>query len=550
MKFKLQMVIYDDENNKSSVVEDIIELDKRDVEVGYNAGINLQESKQILESLQQKIVLKEAQSYIESHKQCTHCSKKLRIKGYHNLQYKTLFGTIVIPSPRLYACKNCGFDGGVETIQDIDGKIDYESEPQKSSNSKQNTSGASKSNKNDKNSSKALATKTFSPLKYWLPEHTSPELQYIESKWASYMSYDKTADLLQDVLPIHSSINSATVRNHLHKVAKRQEEELEDKPVCVSGCMNEWARLPKPDKPLIVGIDGGYVKGWKDRKNNFEVIVGKSFSKTKSPKRFGLVQAYDKKLPQIRLLDLLRKQGMQENQQITFLSDGADNIRDLQYIMHPEAEHILDWFHITKRITVLNQFAKGMAHSDPDDGAKMIKDLESIKWYLWHGNVKEALDHLEDCWLICEYEETKYQHKKKFQTYLDEITTYIENNSHLIPNYGERWRNKEYVASSFVESTVNEVVSKRMAKKQQMQWSQEGAHYMLQVRTAAMNDDLPEYFERWYPGLKLEKNKRPSSLIPNRRVARNQNNPLPPSHTKNNPQNKNTSKSSNKIMVA
>ena len=72
---------------------------------------------------------------------------------------------------------------------------------------------------------------------------------------------------------------------------------------------------------------------------------------------------------------------------------------------------ILDWFHITKRITVLNQFAKGMAHSDPEDGAKMIKDLESIKWYLWHGNVKEALDHLEDCWLICEYEETKYQHK-------------------------------------------------------------------------------------------------------------------------------------------
>lgn len=178
MKFKLQMVIYDEENNKSSAVEDIIELDKRDIEVGYNAGINLQESKQILESLQQKIVLKEAQSYIESHKQCPHCLKKLRIKGYHDLQYKILFGTIVIPSPRLYDCKNCGFDGGVYTTQDINGKIDYESDPQKSSNSKQNIGGVSKS---DKNSSEALATKTFSPLKYWLPEHTSPELQYIES---------------------------------------------------------------------------------------------------------------------------------------------------------------------------------------------------------------------------------------------------------------------------------------------------------------------------------------------------------------------------------
>jgi len=42
-----------------------------------------------------------------------------------------------------------------------------------------------------------------------------------------------------------------------------------------------------------------------------------------------------------------------------------------------------------------------------------------------------------------------------------------------------------------------------MVKKQQMQWSQEGAHYLLQARTAALNDDLPHHFERWYPGLKI-----------------------------------------------
>ena len=50
---------------------------------------------------------------------------------------------------------------------------------------------------------------------------------------------------------------------------------------------------------------------------------------------------------------------------------------------------------------------------------------------------------------------------------------------------------------------MNEVVTKRMVKKQQMQWSQEGAHYLLQTRTAALNNDLPDYFERWYSGLKI-----------------------------------------------
>jgi hypothetical protein len=38
----------------------------------------------------------------------------------------------------------------------------------------------------------------------------------------------------------------------------------------------------------------------------------------------------------------------------------------------------------------------------------------------------------------------------------------------LIPNYGERWRNKEAIATGFVESAVNQIVSKRLAKRQQI----------------------------------------------------------------------------------
>jgi hypothetical protein len=47
---------------------------------------------------------------------------------------------------------------------------------------------------------------------------------------------------------------------------------------------------------------------------------------------------------------------MQDNQQITFLSDGADNVRDLQFIMHPEADHVLDWFHLTMRFDLATIF--------------------------------------------------------------------------------------------------------------------------------------------------------------------------------------------------
>jgi len=38
-----------------------------------------------------------------------------------------------------------------------------------------------------------------------------------------------------------------------------------------------------------------------------------------------------------------------------------------------------------------------------------------------------------------------------------------------------------------------------MVKKQQMRWTKQGAHRMIQVRTATLNDELQDAFCRWYP---------------------------------------------------
>jgi hypothetical protein len=84
------------------------------------------------------------------------------------------------------------------------------------------------------------------------------------------------------------------------------------------------------------------------------------------------------------------------------------------------------------------------------------------------------------------------------------LTAYIALNHASIPNYGDRRRHGECIASSFVESAVNQVVSKRMVKKQQMRWGERGAHLLLQVRTQVLNGDLRQWFSRWYPGMEDE----------------------------------------------
>jgi hypothetical protein len=87
---------------------------------------------------------------------------------------------------------------------------------------------------------------------------------------------------------------------------------------------------------------------------------------------------------------------------------------------------------------------------------------------------------------------------------LSELRTYIVNNQHVIPNHGERYRRGEPIATGFVESTVNEVVSQRFCKKQQMQWSKEGAHLLLQTRVRTLNGGIGWHLQTLVSGPRHE----------------------------------------------
>jgi len=99
--------------------------------------------------------------------------------------------------------------------------------------------------------------------------------------------------------------------------------------------------------PLVVGLDGGYVHSSQQTSHRdgwVEVITGKAMPTDGATTCFGFVQTHDTK-PKRRLFEVLAAQGMQANQQITFLTDGGEDIRELPRLMNPQAEHLLDWLH-------------------------------------------------------------------------------------------------------------------------------------------------------------------------------------------------------------
>jgi hypothetical protein len=171
------------------------------------------------------VVTAQAASFLARHRSCNLCGSLLLSKEPGQTRFLTAFGTIAPPSPRFHCCR-C----------------------------------------------QPGAVRTFSPLNLLLTERIAPELLYLVTRWASLVSYGMTVDLLKDVSPIGSTADASTIRRHLHKVAARHEADLSGEQL---GGPDAGNGQLLPQETVIVGIDGGYVRNWHDKRHNFEVVVGK-----------------------------------------------------------------------------------------------------------------------------------------------------------------------------------------------------------------------------------------------------------------------------------
>ena len=107
---------------------------------------------------------------------------------------------------------------------------------------------------------------------------------------------------------------------------------------------------------------------------------------------------------------------------------------------------------------------------------------------------------VEDLEFALDLEENRQEQRKLLKA-VREFGTYITANRPFIPNYGDRYRHGETISTAFVESAINQVLSKRFVKQQQMRWTDRGAHLLLQVRTRVLNEDWRSTLSRWYLGM-------------------------------------------------
>lgn len=238
---------------------------------------------------------------------------------------------------------------------------------------------------------------------------------------------------------------------------------------------------------LIVQVDGGYIKTPSKNSKGFEALVstiykpednicggisknGNKKSGYISDKIYSASALKDRgKTIKSMTISAAIKHGMSDKTYITGLSDGATNcwntIKSLEkYCL--SIDYVLDWYHISVKFDrLINQL------EDPYSG-----ELESLKWKIWHGKGKEAIIRLSK--LYFNLLNSEYSDK------LHDLLKYLSNNTEYLAHYEARKEAKQPYTSSVIESTIESLVNTRHKKKHKAQWSREGAHNVLQIRSS------------------------------------------------------------------
>jgi hypothetical protein len=148
MRIVLKMILESDDASVANERE-LLRLEQGEHPEAQQPGLGLTmaEAKALLAATQQAVVVAQGQRILDGASHCAKCAAPLKVKDRRQIVYRTLFGKVRLPSPRLLACPCQGAHSG----------------------------------------------KSFSPLASALRDRSHPELLYLTTRWAAILSYGTTS---------------------------------------------------------------------------------------------------------------------------------------------------------------------------------------------------------------------------------------------------------------------------------------------------------------------------------------------------------------------
>src|SRR3954470_3016195 len=421
---------------------------ERDEQAGLaELGLQLAEAKQLTAALQAQIVPAQVAVVGERRHGCGACGRVLASKGHYGAKFRSLFGDVPVRVRRLLVCP-CQGPGEAKSFAALDlGK-----------------------------------------------DAVAPELAYVTARYAALVPFGKVATLLSELLPMGGAQNAGTVRNRTLRVGQE----------VVQQHSIGTAKRPSAQaaRPVVVGLDGGYVRSRHRPERHFEVVAGKVIDAQGAQHRFAFARK-----GQVTASEAFRQAlaaaGVQADTPATVLCDGDAGLWRLQREALPGATIVLDWWHAAVRFEHARQAARGLGAADASLAHDAVRTLDRAKWCLWHGRWTGCRRKLA---ALCRWMKRKPRRDMagigRLQRHVSDLLGYLERNRNALVPYAARRRRGEPISAAFVESAINAIVAKRMNKAQQMRWNRATVQPFLDVRTAVLNGTLEDAFRQRYPGFR------------------------------------------------
>jgi hypothetical protein len=447
---------------KTLEMHEVAKIDRVATRVGpEELGLTLADGKTVLKQIQERIVQIQIEVISAAAEPCQHCGRKQRMKDLRTRQLRTVFGAVDVFCRRFVRCTCRG------------GK-----------------------------------PRALWPLRRMDVKRTLPELSYLFAKWGSTMSYRRAAQLLNEFLPLsHGRISPATVQRHTLAVGRELNRRVTE-PDEYDWPDSRRLAVP-PAGHLTVAIDGTYVRadssGWM---RQHYVVAGRIERDGRLDGHFAWVSRDPTSASEF-MKAALEDQGWTKQSRVTVLADGADGLKSVvQGAILQVPRNILDWFHISMRLRPIEQMGANMADVlgdvAADTAAAIRSKLPRLRYQMWHGKWAAAIERMRGIYrsagaVIRSLRPVDAERVERFRQHMVNLRDYLKNNWSSLTNYSHARRHGRRISSAPAESGMSHLVNQRMGKRQPMCWSLEGAHLLLQVRCAMLDNRLDTRFREWYP---------------------------------------------------
>jgi hypothetical protein len=427
-------------------------------------GLTLAEGRALLAEVQSLLVPEQTTGWLKSQMACHRCGSMLAHKDARSMVLRTVFGKVDVPSPRIWAC-SC---------------VEGRGQPRRS----------------------------LSPLCKALRQRVTPKLEYLQARSAAYLPYRQATELLREVLPLDKGISFGSTRRRILAVGRALDAQINrdiaSGPTPVAGeqvresttvgCVSVdsvWLNFSSSPKSRKAARDLAELKSpWAQklpRDRHVNIVAGRATLANRTPRLYAYVHKLVPSAP-ARLDQFLFSSGVAPDERVTVISDDAGEFGKAVDRSQIARGRILDWFHIAMKFKAARNSVFGSQMIERDEQIAIETEIDHARWLVWHGKGRRSVPRIRalDATLLAK---AGYEYSTLYWN-LRRLYFYIENNAHTLVNYGMRYHKGLPISSSIAESAVNLVVSHRMAKKQQMRWTDEGAHCLAQVRVAVLNGEF------------------------------------------------------------